>query len=81
MFENTTFNPGPSLVRDGRTLLAMAKQGKIFYPVHKGQKYVEYETNGVNGRISLPWRFDYHGKSYTIRYLDGCFYPFVFKAC
>jgi hypothetical protein len=58
------------LINDGRTLRAMSKAGHFKYPVDKGHKYVDEEKN--------PSNFEYRGQRYKIKYLDGCFYPFVF---
>lgn len=70
MFENTTYNPGPLLIRDRRLLYNMARKGHFEYPIHKRQLYVDEKHH--------PRRFEYKGNKFEIRYLDGCFYPFVF---
>ncbi|MCK5610710.1 hypothetical protein KAR91_53045 [Candidatus Pacearchaeota archaeon] len=52
-------------------LTAMAKRQLIRYPIDKGYSYVD-EVNNVT-------KFEYKGKQYDLNYIDGCFYPFVFK--
>jgi hypothetical protein len=64
-----------TIVRDGRTLRAMAKADKLTWPVpvHGGTqfKYVDEEKR--------PRSFEFKGNQYRIDYVDGCFFPFVFK--
>lgn len=62
------------MIRDGRVLKAMARLGKIEHPIDKGQKYVD-----CSAEVEM-YGFYYKGKEYKIKYLDGCFYPFVYKA-
>ena len=64
-------SPVSSIVRDGRTLRGMSKKGHFFYPVTKGQPYVDEESN--------PRSFEYKNQKYRIEYFDGCFFPFVVK--
>ncbi len=61
-----------AIIRDGRTLKAMARKGHIQYPVDTGHPYVDHE--------GLPRVFDYKDNKYNIDYFSGCFYPFVVKA-
>lgn len=55
----------------------MAKQGKIEWPAqianedHSRFHYVGNKTQA---------EFSYHGNTYKVRFVDGCFCPFVFKA-
>ena len=73
------------MVTNTRTLRAMAKQGFITWQdgrerhwtgatakrrwVHEGPKLANwYDT------------FTYRGHDYRLRYVDGCFHPFVFRA-
>lgn len=58
-------------ITDGRTLKALSNKGFFQYPIDKGQKYIDELKN--------PRRFDYRGKCYTIEYVCGCFYPFLFQ--
>jgi hypothetical protein len=69
------------IIRDKRTLRGMSAKGHIVWPVvnHRGKHtehpYINDEKNGVY----LPTRFEYNGKKYQIKYMDGCIYPFVVK--
>ncbi len=57
-------------ITDGRTLQAMEQQGHFTRP-HKHHPYVDEGNN--------PTRFTWNGSNYSIRYFDGCFYPFVVR--
>lgn len=59
------------MVRDVNVLKGMATADKLVYPVDKGHYYVDEENRSRS--------FEYKGSNYRIEYLDGCFYPFVFK--
>ena len=81
------------IVRDMRTLNAMAKRGLIKLDKATG------ETVWWNGRSSKAYyvddygdkayrkwadkdectAFEYKGNRYTVEYFDGCFYPYVVK--
>ncbi len=75
----TTTNAQPEnvskVITDGRTLRAMAKADKLTWPVpvHGSvkHKYVDEEKRSRS--------FQFKGKQYRIDYVDGCFFPFVFK--
>jgi len=58
-------------VTDGRTLSALSKKGFFTYPVDRGHKYIDEEKN--------PRQFIHEGIKYCIDYVDGCFFPFLFK--
>lgn len=59
------------VIIDGRTLTALSKQGFFEYPIDKGHKYID-ELDNTRG-------FDYKGKCYIIKYMSGCFFPFLFQ--
>ena len=59
------------IVRDGRTLQAMAKAGHFTLP-DEGHPYV---NNG-----DKPCTFYWHWTRYRIEYFDGCIFPFVVLA-
>jgi hypothetical protein len=58
------------IVKDRRTLTRLAAAGHIIYPVDEGHHYVEEKT-------LQP--FEHEGRRYVVRYLDGCFFPFVYE--
>lgn len=58
------------IVKDAKTLKALAAAGFIRWPVEPGHHY-------VNEISSEP--FEHGGRRYRTRYLDGCFYPFVYE--
>lgn len=60
-----------SIIRDGRTLKAMARKNFFKYPIDKGHCYVDEEDR--------PMVFNYKGCKYEIEYKSGCFFPFVVK--
>lgn len=70
-------------VTDGRTLSAMNRAGFIVWSRSTVRHWtgrpvkVCYVDAGPN--IDRFDRFTYHGEQYELRYLDGCFNPFVFK--
>ncbi len=51
------------------TLKAMAKRKLIKYPIDEGHCYVD-EINNLTS-------FEYKGHQYCLKYINGCFYPFV----
>ena len=71
------------VITDGRTLRAMHKRGFI---VWQGGQVTRHWTGA---RIKVRFVeagpklqnyydvFEYHGVAYRLRYLDGCFKPFV----
>ena len=73
-------NTNKQLIRDGRTLRAMAKRNLLTWPVpvhgikSNDKGYFPY-VDEENRKRS----FEYKGNSYRIDYVDGCFFPFVFK--
>lgn len=72
MFTNLICGKGVGdIVRDGRTLKAMARAKNIIWPVDQGHFYVDHKN--------LPRDFRYRGQAYETRYFDGCFFPFVVK--
>jgi hypothetical protein len=64
-----------TFINDGRTLRAMANSGHIVWPVpvhgSKAHKYVEC--------VDAKRRFTWKGQTYHVDYVDGCFFPFVFR--
>lgn len=58
------------LVEDKRVLRKLAAAGHITWPIHKGACYVDETASGTC--------FSCEGKTYRIRYSDGCFYPYLF---
>ena len=60
------------IITDGRTLRAMINQGYI-----TEAKYGMYPQVDHNGRND--WNFTYKGENYRLQYIDGSFFPFVFK--
>lgn len=73
------------MITDGRTLRAMTKRGLIvWYPC------LERHWTGLTvkrchvqpGAKLEDWyqEFEYRGRQYRLRYVDGCFHPFVFEA-
>jgi len=58
-------------VTDPATLRALAAAGLIIYPVHPGASYVDSARHGTT--------FEHAGERYRLRYIDGCFYPYVVK--
>ena len=61
------------VIMDGRILKAMSKQEGFLYPVDKPFHYVD-ELNNHKLRNE---GFCYKGTQYIIKYMSGCFYPFV----
>ena len=60
------------IVRDGRTLKAMARKDLFKYPVDDSDNpYVDEENR--------PRMFNYKDCEYSIEYKSGCFFPFVVK--
>ena len=73
------------MVRDRRILNAMARRGFIVYD---GRAKDRHWTGATVKRLWVgegpalkDWYevFTYHGRDYRLRYVDGCFYPFVFE--
>ena len=54
---------------DGRTLKAMINRGLIKEAKYEFLPFVEADLN----------RFEYKGNIYKAKYLDGNFYPLIFK--
>ncbi len=57
------------IVRDGRTLRGMIRQGHIQEPKHGALPQVDGELG----------EFTYRGNRYKLKYFDGSIYPFVVK--
>jgi len=61
------------VIMDGRILKAMSKQEGFIYPVDKPFHYVDEQE-----KFKLRCEgFYYKGIQYIIKYISGCFYPFV----
>jgi len=58
------------VVRDSKTLTALAAAGFIEYPIEPGHHYVREKTLA---------QFEWEGKQYIVRYPDGCFYALVYE--
>ena len=81
------------IVRDMRTLNAMAKRGLIKLDNAtgetvwwNGQSSKAYYIDGYGDKANRKWSdsdgcsaFEYKGERFTVRFFDGCFYPFVVK--
>lgn len=71
------------MIKDCNVLRGMAKAGHIKLPAEFGKK-VRHWTGQmvkvcyVDSGDSMS--FEHNGKKYEVRYLDGCFNPFVFAA-
>lgn len=64
-------------VSDPRLLISMTMAGHLQWPATKdhadlGQPYVTHSDD-------RPRRFIHKDVEYQIKYVDGCFYPFVFR--
>lgn len=69
----------------GRLRKRIIKAGHAFEPpVHcrpkKGISYAYVETRKPGTGEEVPSRFEFDGNNYTIKYVSGCFFPFIFKA-
>ena len=68
------------MVRHIGTLKAMAKKGLVELHEHTGQKVNWYYGEVTAWYIQDGKRsFEFDGKKYESKYVDGCFYPFVFE--
>lgn len=54
-------------ITDGRTLRHLSKKYQFEYD--KKFKYITSDRG----------RFNHNGRSYTFKYFDGCFYPFLIE--
>ena len=61
-----------NIVKDKRTLKAMARQGKIIFPAQFGGN-----SSQVDHTDDMPRCFEYHGEKFRIEYFSGSIYPFV----
>lgn len=63
------------VVKDLRKLNAIAKKYSLNfcrkYKYYEGDPY--YNSKGE----SLPYEFPYKGKTFKLKYFDGCFNPFL----
>jgi hypothetical protein len=75
----------------GRSLGGLRSSGFIKWPVDKGFDYVKEDESGkqvltnvmaagINETLRLAKHFKSGDQDYVIQYMDGCFYPFVFRA-
>ncbi len=60
-----------NVITDKRTLNALAKAGHISRP--------DVRFSYVDRSDELTSTFDHKGNKYSVKYFDGCFYPFVVK--
>lgn len=73
------------MVRHYSTLRAMARQGFIEWSPQLERHWTGYTVRRYWVRPGAKlnnWydTFTYRGKDYRLRYVDGCFHPFVFRA-
>jgi hypothetical protein len=61
-----------SMVRDGKILRALINKGYINEGKHANYPQVDHNDDG-------DWGFVYNNSQYELRYIDGSFYPFLFK--
>ena len=66
------------IVDSKSTLRYMAKKGLIEWPVRMDNENVLHE-NFTYVRPLKGMEFEYAGDKYRIKYLDGAFYPYVYK--
>jgi hypothetical protein len=69
-----------NIVKDMRTLKAMQKRGFVTFCNQTGSKiHGLYSSNMFVCYYvdSAKSHFVYNGKTYTEKYFDGCFFPFV----
>lgn len=75
----------------GRSLGGLRSQGFIKWPVDKPHNYVDFDTSGKRlitnvmaaGKgevLRLAKHFRSGNQDFVIQFMDGCFYPFVFRA-
>ena len=68
------------MVREIGTLKAMEKQGLIELHEHTGKKVTWYYGDVTAWYVQDGQRsFEFRGKKYESKYVDGCFYPFIFE--
>jgi len=68
-------------VRNGRVLRAMERAGHFSKPPEHVRPKGAMWGSGyayVDTKPDKPSCFNYRGSNYEIRYIDGCFLPFVF---
>lgn len=69
------------LVKNLNTLKALERKGFITLHSHTGQKVwwngVCFKTYYIDDYTSRT--FDYNKKKFECKYLDGCFFPYVFE--
>lgn len=73
-----------ALVTDGRTLRGMTKAGFIVWTPGVDRHWTGLKARRYfveSGPKLKNWYdvFDYRGQSYRLRYVDGCFHPFVHR--
>ena len=68
-----------NILTDMRLLKGMAKQGLIILAGDTGKTVKHWSGQKVKAYYiaSGPYRFEYKGKEYAVKYFDGCFSPFV----
>ena len=60
------------VVKDKRTLKAIERMGFISQPKHDFYPRCEVGLN-------YQYAFEYKGSNYSLKYFDGCFYPYLVK--
>lgn len=73
------------MITNPRTLRAMARQGFITWSSGVDRHWTGLKVKRYwvgEGPKLVPWyaNFTYRGRDYRLRYVDGCFHPFVFRA-
>ena len=62
-------------ITDLRTLDAIAKKYNLDF-CRKYKYYIGHPYKNRKGE-SLPYNFEHKGKTYKLKYFDGCFNPFL----
>jgi hypothetical protein len=77
--KNTVMQEQKLMIEDRKILKHLAKAGKIKWPV-----LVNWPANKKPYQLycdeieTIGERFEYNGKKYALRYLSGCFFPYLF---
>lgn len=71
------------MVTNERTLRALAKAGFILWEPYRERHWTGLWVKRKHVRRGPNFppdnTFKLHGREYYLRYVDGCFYPFVFR--
>lgn len=67
------------VITNKKTLKKMNDLGLIQWPVRGGSRF-SYVDNAVNEDGSEKSSFfEYKGKKYCLKYVSGCFFPYVYE--